>query len=218
MSEWFGGEHRAKNRWTKRGRIIWALKLDLQPAVLSSNQYQFQTDYSVLQIRDVDSGEQVARIRGRIAEGPFGEMVYAALRWYNNAFLVPEVKGGYGRPMLNKLLELGYPEDLIWNRHMYSEIAGQPRHQGKIAYHDLGWNTGETNRPTMIAFLDDAITGHTIETYDELTIQEYRHFCYGPRKVEAEAGWHDDLVIADCLCCVGIWLVHKGGQDPPAHQ
>lgn len=164
-------------------------------------------DYSALQIRDVDSGEQVARIRGRITEGPFGEMVYATLRWYNNAFLVPEVKGGYGRAMLNKLLELGYPEDLIWNRHMFNEIAGQPHHAGKVAYQDLGWNTSATNRPTLIDFLDNAITGHTIETYDDLTIQEYRHFCYGPRKPEAEPGHHDDLVISDCLCVAGIWLV-----------
>lgn len=165
-------------------------------------------DFSVLNIRDVESGEQMARLRGRITEGPFGEAVYALLRWYNNAFLVPEVKGGYGRAMLNKVFELGYPEELIWNRHMYNEIAGQPQHQGKVAYHDFGWNTSATNRPTLISFLDDAITGHTIETYDHVMIQEYRHFCYGSSQVEAEAGYHDDCVIADALCVVGIWLVN----------
>lgn len=175
-------------------------------------------DYSVLQIRDVESGEQVARVRGRITEGPFGEIVYAMLRRYNNAFLVPEVKGGYGRAMLNKLLELGYPEALIWNRHMYNEIAGQPQHKGTVSYHDFGWNTSESNRPTLIACLDEAITGHNIETYDHETIQEYRHFCYGSRRVRAEAGYHDDCVIADALCCVGIWLVsHRRPQraGPP---
>lgn len=165
-------------------------------------------DFSVLNIRDVESGEQVARFRARVTEGPFGEAVYALLRWYDNAFLVPEVMGGYGRAMLNKVLELGYHEDLIWNKHMFNEIAGQPQHKGSVSYHDYGWKTDPVNRPTLISFLDDAITGHTIETYDHVMIQEYRHFCYGPRKPEAEAGYHDDCVIADCLCVVGIWLVN----------
>jgi len=53
----------------------------------------------------------------------------------------------------------------------------------------------------MISRLDEAITGHRIETYDSVAIDEYRHFCYNRNgKPEAEPGWHDDCVLADSLC------------------
>lgn len=57
-----------------------------------------------------------------MTEGVFGEMLYALLRWYYDPFLVPGVKGGYGRAMLNKLIELGYDQTLIFNRHLMSEL------------------------------------------------------------------------------------------------
>jgi hypothetical protein len=170
-------------------------------------------DYAVAQVRDAQSGEQVARLRGRITEGVFGEMLYALLRWYNNAYLVPEVKGGYGRATLNKLLELGYPQALIFNRHLFDEFQGLPPYRGQISYHDLGFDTSLKTRPVAIQKLDDAILKHTIETYDAVTIEEYRHFCYNPDgKPEAEPGYHDDCVMSDALCVIGMTFAKKFEQ------
>lgn len=164
-------------------------------------------DYSVAQIRDAHSGEQVARLRGRLTEGAFGEALYALLRWYNSPFLVPEVKGGYGRAMLNKLLDLGYEQELIWNKHMLNQLPGTVPYTGSVAYLDLGFDTnaGRGSRPTLVQKLDDAILLHTIETHDAVTVEEYRHFCYNTDgKPEAEAGYHDDCVISDALCVLAI--------------
>lgn len=158
-------------------------------------------DYSVLGIREAHSGIECARLRGRITEGVFAELAYPLLLWYNSPFLCPEIKGGYGRAFLNKLLEMGWPPDYVFNRHMIAELAGQPPYRGEVGLLDLGWPTSSTNRPTLIERLDDAITNHTIETYDSVAIDEYRHFCYtslGPPR--AETGWHDDCVIEDSLC------------------
>lgn len=167
-------------------------------------------DYAVAQIRDAHSGEQVARLRGRITEGAFGELLYTLLRWYNDAFLVPEVKGGYGRAMLNKLIEAGYPQVLIFNKHLMSELQGLPPYRGDVSYHDLGWDTNVGNRPLLIQKLDDAILKHTIETYDAVTIEEYRHFCYNADgKPEAEPGFHDDCVMSDALCQIAIIFAKK---------
>lgn len=157
-------------------------------------------DYSVCEISDAMSGQQVARLRYRQSEVIFGEDLYGLLLWYGKPFVVPEVKGGYGRATLNKLLDLGYPQVLIFNKHLYAELQGLPPYRGEVGYYDLGWNTGDTNRNLMISLLDEAILKHTIEEYDSVGIDELRHFCYNARgKAEAEPGWKDDTVIAKCL-------------------
>lgn len=167
-------------------------------------------DYAVAIVRDANTGEQMARLRGRITEGAFGELLYSVLRWYNDAFLVPEVRGGYGRAMLNKLIDLTYPAVLIFNKHLLSELQGLPPYRGEVKYHDLGWDTNVATRPLMIQKLDDAILNHTIETYDAVTIEEYRHFCYNSDgKPEAEPGYHDDAVMADALCQIAMIFARK---------
>lgn len=167
---------------------------------MSEDEANSDPDFSVAHISEANTGQQCARLRGRIPEAQFGEMLYALLRWYNSPFIVPEVKGGYGRATLNKLLDMGYPQALIFNRHLMSELQGLPPYRGQVSAGDLGWNTMPTNRPLLISFLDDAILKHTIEIYDAVTIEELRHFCYNAiGKAEAESGYHDDCVLAKCF-------------------
>ena len=67
-------------------------------------------DFSVDQVRDADTGEQVARLRARISERAHAEQLNMLARWYNLAFVVPEIAGGYGTAMLDHLiLDLLYP-------------------------------------------------------------------------------------------------------------
>lgn len=107
-------------------------------------------DFSVCVIREAHTGEECARLRCREPEHIFAQMVFLLLRFYGSPFFVPEVKGGYGRAMLNKLLELGYEPEYIFNKHLSGELMGQPPYRGAVGYLDLGWNTGETNRNLMI--------------------------------------------------------------------
>ena len=64
-------------------------------------------DYSVAMVADADTGEQVARLRGRIEPAPFGEYVNALAQWYNWAFVVPEANGP-GIAFLEALLREGF--------------------------------------------------------------------------------------------------------------
>jgi hypothetical protein len=167
---------------------------------MSDDESHSDPDFSVCEISDALSGAQVACLRYRQSEAVFGTDLYALLRWYGSPFLVPEVKGGYGRAMLNKLLDLGYEQTLIFNRHLLGELQGMPPYRGTVSYHDLGWNTNESNRNLMISLLDDAILRHEIEEFDSVGVDELRHFCYDARgKAQAENGWHDDTVIAKAL-------------------
>jgi hypothetical protein len=185
----------------QRGRV-YAAGADTAEGIEMSEDPEAKSDpdYSVCEISDAMSGEQVARLRYRMSEAVFGEDLYTLLRWYNSPFFVPEVKGGYGRATLNKLLDLGYPQTLIFNKHLMDELQGLPPYRGDVSYHDLGWNTMPANRELLISLLDDAILKHKIEEYDSVGIEELRHFCYDARgKAKAESGYHDDTVIAKCL-------------------
>lgn len=163
-------------------------------------------DFSATDVFDAMSGKQVASIRGRINEAEFGTYNFILACWYNNAFIAPDVTGGYGRAMLNKLLDLGYPRELIFNRYMLHQLAGQPPHRGEVASEDLGFTISPTTRPLLISLLDDAINTRSIEIYDAMGLDELFHFCHAntnpsPR---AEAGWHDDTVFAKALAVVAI--------------
>lgn len=159
-------------------------------------------DWSVCQIRDADSGEQVARFRGRVRERAFAVQLWMILTWYNRAFLVPEIGGGYGRAMLDHLvLDLMYPMAHIYRRSGNTAGASPLN----IEIDDLGWPTGATTRPRLVSALDTAILTHSIETYDPITLNEYRSFEVSKAgKDEARTGTHDDAVMADALCVIGI--------------
>ena len=159
-------------------------------------------DFSVDQVRDADTGEQVARLRARISERAHAEQLNMLARWYNLAFVVPEIAGGYGTAMLDHLiLDLLYPIG-----HVYRRKGG--RRTGSPVtpeIDDLGFPTGPTTKPQLVSGLDSAILFHTIETYDAITINEYKSFEADKNgHTGARQGCFDDCVIADALTVLGI--------------
>jgi hypothetical protein len=162
-------------------------------------------DFSVDQVRDVDTGEQVARLRARISERAHAEQLSMLATWYNMAFVVPEVAGGYGTAMLDHLiLDLGYPMG-----HVYRREGGQSQtNQKEAQLSELGFVTGRTSKPQLISGLDSAILFRSIETYDVITINEYKTYEQSDNLQNggtgARVGCFDDCVIADALCVLGI--------------
>lgn len=118
--------------------------------------------------------------------------------------------------MLDRLLDLGYPMHRIFDKHTLNQLPAQHRPRS-VNYHDLGWDTNSVNRPTLIFVLAEAILEHSIETHDAVTIDEYRHFCTNSDgKDEAEPGYHDDCVIADAQCVLGIRVAPRSGLVRPS--
>lgn len=64
----------------------------------------------------------------------------------------------------------------------------------------LGWTTSSATRPTMLSMLKEAIDGRLIRIYDKPTITEMFSFIVSKTssswKAQAEAGAHDDLIMA----------------------
>ncbi len=165
-------------------------------------------DFSVSQIFDIDSGEQVARLRGRIPERVFGEYWALLARWYNGAYVVPAVTGGYGRAALTVAINCGLPLESIYQPEDETGIPG--RRKGEASEVDLGFIEDRTTRPTLYTACDLAMVDGAITLYDAVTINECYAFEYNKDgKPEARSGSKDD-------CVTSLALVVKGIKVAPA--
>jgi hypothetical protein len=114
-------------------------------------------DWSVAQVRDLESGEQVARFRGQVSERHFGEYWARLSKWYNDAYIVPAVTGGYGRAALNRAMDCGLKPHLVYTQEDETGMPGR-----RIQPADLGFTETVVTRPTLYSALDIAIIQHAI--------------------------------------------------------
>lgn len=153
-------------------------------------------DWAVAQIGDRDTGEQCATLRLRCMPGEFGRQVYRLLRWFNNGQVALE-RTGAGVGSLEALLNENYPTSLIYHRAVATDQDPEVRSD------KIGWQTDEVSRQQLISLLDDALRAPSIFVHDPITIRELLTFVINPRgKPEAQAGGHDDCVIALALMVV----------------
>ena len=159
-------------------------------------------DYSVACVLDADTGEQVAKLRGRIEPDPFGEYLVTLGRWYNWAYLVPE-SNNMGIAVIESIRRRDYPPALIYKRRpqAHEEFAAQD----SVSVNLLGFNTNTVTRVQLISRLDAAIREMSIAVRDPNTLAELLSFVIKPSgKPEAQDGCHDDEVFALALAVTGI--------------
>lgn len=158
-------------------------------------------DYSVACVLDADTGEQVAKVRGRIEPGPFGEYCAALGRYYNWAYLVPEANSA-GLALIEELLRQDYPPPLIYHRKPQPDEKYADGKTAVLQY--LGWKQSVVTRPQLLNTLDMAIREFDVFITDRGTLEECQSFVWKPNgKCEAQDGCHDDEVFAVALAVVG---------------
>lgn len=156
-------------------------------------------DYSVAQVLDLSNGRQVAIMRARMAPAEFALWLDVLGRWYNHAFIVPEINSS-GIGLLDGLLRAQYPADLIYSQTL---LPGQRRTAG-AGTRDLGFRTTTLTREQLISTIDAALRDRSVTVYDSATIQELRQFVYLNGKAQAARGCHDDCVMALGLALMGV--------------
>jgi hypothetical protein len=155
-------------------------------------------DYSVGQVLNRDTGEQVAIVRARMQPAAFGAYLWALATYYNCAAIVPEVNAA-GIGVVDELLRRGYPARLLYHRRR--EADRDPWERADL----IGWKTTTVTRPQLLSHLDTALREAAIAIHDPVTVQELMTFVIHPNgKAEATRGCHDDTVIALALAVVGI--------------
>lgn len=162
------------------------------------------TDYSVAQVHDLDTHEQAARLRGRISQRHFGEYWYRLHLFYNRAYIVPAVTGGYGQAALDRALEMGLETDFVYIQRNKKKPDHPPISSdsgGKV----LGFIETQANRVPLYSALDSAYVEHAVELYDAVTINEAHTFEWNKDgKPEARHGCWDDTQSAYAFVIEGI--------------
>lgn len=154
------------------------------------------TDYSAIEVIDVENFEQVAELQIKMETGLVAEEAYRLGRFYNDALATPEISGGWGLAVEQVLKRLRYPR--IYTRRTYDRLA--QRYTDKT-----GWDTTTRTRSVILEALETAIREREFGLYSMRALNEMGTFVYSDKeKAEAQPGCNDDLVLA---LAIGIFVV-----------
>lgn len=195
-------EHGALRVWRRpeKGRI-YALGADCAQGLdEGENEGHSDPDWSVGQVLDRDTGEQVAILRARMMPGETGRYMARLARWYNMAQICGERNpGGGGVSMLEAILNADYPSSLIYHR------PTTPDRDPQVRGDRIGWDTSGVSRPVLISLLDETLRQLAITIHDAITAGELLTFVIkASGKAEHQTGCHDDTVIALALALIVV--------------
>lgn len=146
------------------------------------------SDYTAMWVVDCTTMETVAVYHDRQDIGQLGEVAAKLGLIYNKAVICPEVTGGYGLVIVEKLRDLGYGGAI----HRDRERTTYGR-DTKSAY---GWQTTIATRPIMLETLRDVLR-ETPQLLKHAPLKDEMHsFVIGKSRPEAGPGTHDDLIFA----------------------
>lgn len=168
-----------------------------RPYVIGGDTAGDGSDYFVGQVLDNITGKQVAVLRHRYDEDIYARQMYCLGAHYNDALLA--VESNFSTYPNKELDRLGYPR--LFDREVVDTYTGKV----KKAY---GFRTDSASRPLIIAQLVEMARDRPESLSDFTTVGEMLCFVRNQNgKPEAEAGKHDDLVMALAIA------VHARGQQ-----
>jgi len=153
------------------------------------------TDYSAIEVIDVEEFEQVAELQVKAETGLVAEEAYRLGRSYNDALASPEISGGWGLAVEQVLKRFRYPR--IYTRRIYDRISQK--------YTDkTGWDTTTRTRMVILEALETALRERELKLYSLRAINEMGTFVWNDKeKAEAQPGCNDDLVLA---LAIGVYV------------
>ncbi len=158
------------------------------------------SDYSVGDVFEASVGLQVAQLRERLTPSEFGRYLYELGRFYNWAYIVPEVNG-IGQSTVDTLIAMGYPTDRLYHRVIYDK-------DGRPATDKIGFKTTPQTRDQWIGAYESALAGFGdggLILRSAASIREAYSFKVKTNgRAEAEAGTHDDTVTSGGLAAIGL--------------
>lgn len=157
-------------------------------------------DYSAASVHELISGEQVALYHVRSTPNVFGVDLDMLARWYNFAFIVPEINAGHGLAVIGSLLYLEYPSERIYHKRGQVNDFHAERN-----IHELGFETTAKSRPQLLGNLDRMLKANEISISDEGTRAEFYSFVIRKDSTPgADVNCHDDRVFAVAMAAIGM--------------
>jgi len=145
-------------------------------------------DYSVIQVLDVNTGEQSAIYHAHIAPDLLAEEVFMLGLYYNDALCCVE-SNNHGLTTITELRHLNYPR--LFRRRSLNQVSNR-------VSQEFGWKTTRTSKPLMIDELGSALRNDELVLYDKFTIAELRTFVRNERG-SMSGSPYDDRVMALAL-------------------
>lgn len=156
------------------------------PYVIGGDTAGTGSDKFTGQVLDNTTGEQVAVLQHQFDETLYARQMYCLGIWYNKALI--GVETNYSTYPEKELERLGYPRLFVRKR--------EDTFTGKTV-DAFGFETTSTTRPLIIDGLKEVAREHLELIGDYETLGEMLAFVYNERyRPEAQAGEHDDLVMA----------------------
>lgn len=150
-------------------------------------------DYSVGEVLDEETGEQVAELRGHWEDHIFGRMLDAVGRWYNLALIGPE-RNNQGHSVLNTLVnQCHYPN--VYYHDDWDQAPGTNLQRP-------GWPTDGQTRPILVSGLQEAVREKWWRVHSKTLVGEMMTFVRNAKgKPQAQGkgtagGCKDDTVMA----------------------
>lgn len=146
------------------------------------------TDYSALEVIDLETFEQVAEMQIKSETGIVAEEAYRLGRFYNDALVVCELTGGWGLAVEQVLKRFRYPRP--YTRRIMDRLSQK--------YTDrTGWDTTPRLRAVILENLDYVLRDSSFKLYSLKAVSEMGTFVYSDReKPEAQPGCNDDIVMS----------------------
>lgn len=157
------------------------------PYVIGADTAGNGSDAAAAQVIDNSTGEQVASMSSSsLDEDEFSRQLYCLGRYYNDALV--GIETNFSTYPVRELERLRYPHQYV------RETVDNFTHETLSAY---GFRTDAKTRPLLVANLVRYVREHPEDVCDRATIGEMLTFVRGEDfRAEAEAGAHDDLVMA----------------------
>ena len=145
--------------------------------------------FSAAQVGTRDTLEQVAVSHARIKPGPFAEHLRVLGRYYNTAWMAPEVNDA-GIYVVGKLVESDYPDTRLYHHR-------DPADNSPTADKRPGWITTSRTRQTLCHEGMQHVHDLDVEVPDAATVAEMRTFVNPGNDSPVPApGCYSDLLIA----------------------
>lgn len=166
-------------------------------------------DYSSAHVMDLETGQSVCEMHGRVDAPRWAEQLHYLGMWYNTALICVEVGGGYGDAVIIALRDgaSGRPPYKRLYRHKSETKRGKPKAER------YGLPMSENIRNEVLQELQNTLMDRAMQWVSADTLTELQGFVYSDTKPSprAQEGLNDDRVFS---LAIGCKMVRMYGNKP----
>lgn len=177
--------------WLPEPKHRYVLGIDVSEGIEVDSNTGKTSDWSVIDVTDVDTRKTVARWRGHIDPDLLGAVAFNIGMFYNTALIGPEINN-HGLTTAQSLRNKFY-------RNLYTRESSEDD-QFQVRTAKFGWKTDQKTKPVMINELVRVIREGDIIDLDIVFIRECMTYVRDDMgKTNAQDGQFDDCVMAKAI-------------------